>query len=61
MSPPKWFFETASEVQSSVHSVVQTSCELLVVMVSHSFVQDSERVCMQVVVSVVVQLALHIV
>jgi hypothetical protein len=59
MSPSKSFFETASFVQLSVHSLVQTSCELLVLMLSHSLAQESVCVFVHAVVSVVVQPPLH--
>ncbi|MET0791711.1 MAG: hypothetical protein ABW061_09345 [Polyangiaceae bacterium] len=52
-------FDVASEVQLSVHSLTQTSWELLVLMVSHSFEHESVRVFSHLVVSVVVQLELH--
>jgi len=61
MSPSKSLFETASFVQLSVHSLVQTSCELFVVMLSHSFAQESLCVFVQDVVSLVVQPPLHMV
>jgi hypothetical protein len=42
------------------HSLVQTSCELFAAMVSHSVAHDWLWVCVQVVVSVAVQFALHV-
>ena len=53
-SPPKRFPETALAVQLFEHSLVQTSCELLVAMLSHCVAQVWLRVCTQVVVSVAV-------
>jgi hypothetical protein len=61
LSPLNLPFEVASEVQLSEHSLTQTSCELFVLMVSHSFEHVSLCVCMHVVVSVVVQPELHMV
>ncbi len=58
-SPPNLPLDTASALQLFVHSSVQTSCELLVVMESHCLVQESVCVCVQVVTSDSVQLALH--
>jgi len=58
-SPPKRFSETALAVQLFEHSLVQTSFELLVAMLSHCVAQVWLWVCTQVVVSVAVQFALH--
>ena len=60
MLPPNRLLDTASAVQLSVHSLTQTSRELLLVMVSHSFMHESLRVCVQLVVSDTLQLELHI-
>jgi hypothetical protein len=61
LSPPKEPFETALVVQLFEHSLVQTSWELLVLMLSHCVAQVWLCVCVQVVVSVAVQFALHVV
>jgi hypothetical protein len=53
-------FETALDVQLSEQSLTQTSRELLVLMVSHCFEQDSVWVFLQLVVSVTVQLLAHV-
>lgn len=50
----------ALDVQLSEQSLTQTSCELLVVMVSHCFEQDSLCVSVQLLISETVQLWPHI-
>jgi len=59
MLPPNRLLDTASAVQLSVHSLTQTSCELLLEMVSHSSAHEALRVWVQLVVSDTLQLELH--